>query len=102
VTHEEPAPPIGRLEFWPEHAAGPLWDTRGRAVDLAALGLPSVLVERLTAFTAAFAEDRLPIEGPGDPAYLALGTQLLRDVRAALAGRFDVVVTEPWFGPPVD
>jgi len=98
VTGDEQVTP--ELEFWPEHGAGPLWDARGRAVDPAALGLPAGLVEQLQAFAAAYAEDRLPVEGPGDPAYLALGARLLLDVRAALAGRFDVVVTEPWFAPP--
>ena len=100
MTHAQPAPLIGQLEFWPEQGAGPLWDTRGREVDPVTLGLPSGLVERLTAFTAAYAEDRLPIDGPGDPAYLALGAQLLADVRAALDGRFCVDATEPWFTPP--
>ena len=99
MASEEPAPPLGQLEFWPEHDAGPLWDARGRAVDPAALGLPAGLVARLEAFTATYAEDRLPVDGRGDPAYLALGAQLLHDVRAALEGRWDVVVTEPWWSP---
>jgi hypothetical protein len=90
---------LPRLEFWPEHDAGPLWDADGRPATGDHLGLPPELVGRLEAFTAAYAEERLPIDGAGDQDYLAFGAHLLADVRAALAGRFVVVVTEPWWAP---
>lgn len=84
------------LEFWPDHGPGPLWDG-GAPADLAALGLPGPLVERLRAHNANYQEDRLPLDGPGDPEYLAVGAALLREVRIALTGRFTVVATEPWW-----
>jgi hypothetical protein len=88
------------LEYWPDYGAGPLWQKDGVVADLDALSLPGDLAERLHAFNTAYEEDRLPIDGDGDMTYLADGTRLLAEVRAALTGRFRVVVTEPWWGEP--
>jgi hypothetical protein len=88
------------LEFWPDYGPGPLWQRGGTPADPAALGLPADLVERLRAFNDAYEEERLPVEGGGDPDYLTTGVRLLADVRDALDGRFRVVVTEPWWGEP--
>ncbi|MBM9477735.1 hypothetical protein JL107_14885 [Nakamurella flavida] len=89
------------LEFWPDHGPGPLW-IGGAPADLDALGLPAALVDRLRTWNAGYAEDRLPVDGPGDPHYLGTGVRLLHDVRAALTGRFRVGVTEPWWDGTVD
>ncbi len=86
------------LEFWPDYGPGPLWMRGGTPADPAALGLPIDLAERLQAFNDAYGEERLPLEGGGDADYLATGVRLLAEVRDALAGRFRVVVTEPWWG----
>ena len=92
---ERPALPV--LEFWPDYGAGPLWD-QGASVALEAVGLPSQLAARLAAFGEAYQEGRLPLDGPGDTDYLAEGKRLLGAVREALAGRYRVLVTEPWWG----
>lgn len=91
------------LEFWPDYGHGPLWWRRGTPADLDALGLPGDLTQRLKMFNDAYEEQRLPVNGAGDAASLTAGGHLLFEVREALAGRFRVVVTEPWWGePPLD
>ena len=70
----------------------------GTQVDLGSLGLPPDLVARLTLWNAGYAEDKLPIEGNGDSAWIGQGMELLAEVRQCLAGRCEVVVTEPWWG----
>jgi hypothetical protein len=85
------------LEFWPDYGPGPLWHD-GSAADLVALGLSGPLASRLTDWNSEYEERRLPVDGPGDPNYLAAGVSLLAQLREALAGRFRVVVTEPWWG----
>ena len=86
------------LEFWPDYGPGPLWLGNGKAADLDSLGLSIDLVARLRAYNAAYGEDRLPSDGRGDPYYLEEGKNLLAEAREALAGRYRVVVTEPWWG----
>lgn len=86
------------LEFWPDYGRGPLWHKTGSPADLASLGLPGDLAERLRAYNSAYDEARLPIEGNGDSAYIAEGERLVAETRAALTGRFRVIVTEPWWG----
>lgn len=77
------------LEFWPDYGTGPLWLRGGKPADLAALAIPADL--------GSYEEERLPLDGDGDgdAEYLALGVRLLEEVRAALTGKFRVVVTEP-------
>lgn len=87
------------LEFWPEYGQGPLWSD-GKPAALMELGLPDSLVQRLRAWNALYQEHRLPIDGAGDPAYLAAGTALMQEVRVALEGRYEVVTTEPWWEAP--
>ncbi len=84
------------LEFWPDYGRGPLWRD-GEPVDPAALGLPDSLTQELVAHNAAYREDRVPLDGPGEPEYLAVGAALLQEVRAALVGRYEVVTSEPWW-----
>lgn len=86
-----------QLEFWPEYGTGPLW-AGVDGVDLGQLGLPIELVERLVAWNACYEDERLPMEGPGDPDWLGEGKRLLAETRTALAGSCRLVVTEPWWG----
>ncbi|WP_183099606.1 hypothetical protein [Nocardioides pelophilus] len=86
------------LEFWPDYGPGPLWTQDGKPVDVPSLGLGDELAAQLTDWNAAYAEDKVPLEGAGDEAWLAEGRRLLGEVRAALGGRHRVVVTEPWWG----
>ena len=91
---------VEALEFWPDYGPGPLWNRDGKAADLDALRLPGDLAQRLAAFNGSYEEDRLPLEGTGDAGYLAVGLALLAEVREALAGRYRVIVTEPWWEDP--
>lgn len=85
------------LEFWPDYGPGPLW-LKGAPAPLSALNLPADLSDRLQLWNEAYEERLLPSEGDGDPDYLSTGKALLAEVRAALRGRFRVLVTEPWWG----
>jgi len=90
------------FEWWPDYGQGPLWLRTGGggvAVDLASLNLPDSLVVELTSWSALYEEARIPrVDSDGDPEWLAHGVRLLAETRAALAGRVEVVVTEPWWG----
>jgi len=85
------------IEFWPEYGDGPLWED-GRAVDLQAAGLPAALVGRLRSWNDEYGDERLPIDGPGDAAWIAEGRALLSTVREAVGPQVEVIVTEPWWG----
>lgn len=89
---------VALLEFWPDYGAGPLWAEGGKVVDLASLGLPRELIEELVIWNRGYAEEKLPLEGSGDEAWLREGERLLRRTRAALGRGVSVVVTEPWWG----
>ena len=69
------------LEFWPDYGPGPLWTEGGKPADLTSLELDPDLAERVTAWNAAYEEDKVPVEGPGDSTWLHEGRQLLREVR---------------------
>jgi hypothetical protein len=89
------------LEWWPDYGCGPLWKASGRGgrhADPGALGLPLELGARLAAWNGDYAEDKLPMAGGGDREWLEQGAGLLAEVRRFLAGRYDVVVAEPWWG----
>jgi hypothetical protein len=47
---------------------------------------------------SAYAEEKLPVEGPGDQQWLDEGVDLLRRCREELQPNYEVVVTEPWWG----
>jgi hypothetical protein len=85
------------LEFWPDYGPGPLWTEGGAPVDLGSLGMDRGLVQRVEAWNAAYKEDKMPLEGPGDAGWLGEGRRLLEDVRTALGQEYQVVVTEPWW-----
>lgn len=86
------------MEFWPDYGPGPLWTDDGKPVDLESLGVGRDLVEHLAAWNAQYSEDKVPLEGAGDEAWLREGKQLLGHVRDALGDQYEVVVTEPWWG----
>ena len=95
--------PVDVLELWPDYGHGPLWSRRQNDyVEPTELPLPAALAARLTEWGQRYEEDRLPLDGTGDPAYLAEGERLLAEVRAALGSRYRVVVTEPWWGEPAE
>jgi hypothetical protein len=65
-----------------------LWDKAGSAAELDDLDLPGDLAERLRAFNAAYAEDRLPMKGGGDSGYIEEGKRLLSETRARCPADF--------------
>ena len=88
------------LEWWPDHERSPLWLVEGRggvAVDAAAVGLEPGIAPRLAAWGRSYDEDKLPVDGAGDQEWIQTGVGLLHEVRSALAERYAVVVTEPWW-----
>ena len=89
------------LERWPDHGRSPLWRVEGRggvAVDAATAGLEAEIAARLAAWVRSYDEDKIPLDGAGDQEWIQTGVGLLHEVRSALAGRYEVVVTEPWWG----
>lgn len=86
------------LEFWPDHGPGPLWTDDGKPANLTSLGMDQHLVEQVTAWNAAYEENKVPIESAGDAAWLREGRRLLHEIRAALGAKYRVVVTEPRWG----
>lgn len=90
---------VTRVEFWPDYGPGPLWDDGGRVVELDGLGLAPELVERIRSWHGRYEEERIPVNGPGDPVWLAEGRELLAAIRAALPD-VTVVVNEPWWDEP--
>ena len=64
---------------------------------MVAIGLPRELVDRLKQWNDRYADTRLPFE-KNDTEWLRDGQALLAEVRAAVGGAFEVVVTEPWWG----
>jgi hypothetical protein len=87
-----------RLEFWPDYNAGPLWGPGGAPLELSELAAPSGLVDRVRAWNATYADDKLPIDGAGDAVWLNEGVGLLSELRHVLHPDYEVVVTEPWWG----
>jgi hypothetical protein len=68
------------LEWWPDNDQGPLCVRTGRGgspIKVASLPLSSDLVERLTQWNDEYDEDKIPVEGPGDPGWLEQGKALL-------------------------
>ena len=86
------------LEFWPDYGDGPVWTPDGKVADLAGLGLSHDLIAALGAWNRRYAEDKIPLDGVGDAAWLAEGRLLLRRLREALKPDHAVVVTEDWWG----
>jgi len=93
--------PVETVEFWPDYGRGPLWKD-GKPADPAALGVDADLAARLRDWNSRYAETNLPIDTSGSPAYLAEGSRLLREVRAAVEAGYRLVVTEPWWGEEPD
>lgn len=83
------------LEFWPEYNSGPLW-TNGASVDLAGIGLPGELRDRVVAWNALYDDSKLPFER-NDEAWIREGQALLCEIREALGAAYEVVDTEPWW-----
>ena len=89
---------VSILEYWPDYGEGPLWSADGKPADLGALPLDDGLRQSLIAWNASYTEERIPVDGPGDPAWLREGVLLLERVRRALGTAYEVVVTESWWG----
>jgi hypothetical protein len=85
------------FEFWPDYGAGPLWDEGGKPADLAYLPIDRDLADRLADWNARYSEEKVPLEGPGDEAWVNEGRRLLVEVRQALTGEHEVIVSEPWW-----
>ena len=90
--------PMAVLEFWPDYRAGPLWTSEGKPADLSALPLGEDLRRDLADWNTSYTEERIPVGGSGDPAWLRQGALLLSRVRHALGPAHEVVVTESWWG----
>lgn len=75
--------------------SGPLW-LGGRPVTADELHLDELLAEQFAAWNASYDDAKLPMEGPGDAAWLAEGIKRHGAVRAAVSPR-KVLVTEPWW-----
>ncbi|MDP9067895.1 MAG: hypothetical protein M3N53_06065 [Actinomycetota bacterium] len=85
------------FEFWPDYGVhSPLWE-KGRNVSLDQLPIADDVRQAIQEWTTNYAEDRLPLEGPGDPDWLAEGQKCLAAIRRSLPDT-EVVVTEPWWG----
>lgn len=52
----------------------------------------------MTSWNDAYADEKLPIDRAGDPAWMTEGTALLAELRVARAATHVVVVDEPWWG----
>jgi hypothetical protein len=58
------------------------------------------LVERLRSWNSRYDDSKLPLKGD-DTQWLAEGESLLGEVRRALDGVFEIIVTEPWWGEEI-
>lgn len=89
------------LEWWPDYG-GDLLHVRtgpgGVSVDLLELPLSTDLKDALKAWVGNYSDDRVPGDGPGDPAWISEGAALLARCRTELSPGYEVVVTEPWWG----
>jgi hypothetical protein len=88
---------VRRLEWWPDYDGGLLREA-AKPVDLGRLGLPDGLLGQIANWMAQYGDERLPIDGPGDQAWLEEGGILLKRVRLVLGELVEVYVTEPWWG----
>jgi hypothetical protein len=88
---------VATLEFWPEYDGTTLWSATGEPVALDSLPMAEALRRRLRDWVARYDDCLLPFDGPGDEQWLREGQELLADVRTALAGSYEVIVTEPWW-----
>jgi hypothetical protein len=91
-------PETESLEFWPERQGGPPWTGLGVSVDLDTLSLPGDRKDRVPTWFRLYDDDKLPIDGPGEEQWLDDGRRLSSELRDAVEGRFEVIVTEPWWG----
>ena len=82
------------LKFRPDYGWGPLW-THGAAINPSDIVYPT-LAERLIRWNAEYTEDKIPLDGPGDPRWMTVGRNLLAELRSQTAGRITIITTEPW------
>lgn len=85
-----------RLEFWPDYGPGPLWNDNGQPVEPESLAISPGLAARVRLWNSSYAENKLPLDGPGDAGWLAQGVDLLLQLRRELGDSVDLRVTEPW------
>ncbi len=84
------------LEFWPNYGSGPLW-AHGTVVRPGDVDVDPSLAERLIRWNAAYTEDKIPLNGPGDPGWMTEDRNLLAELRSETAGRITIITTEPWW-----
>ena len=91
------------LEWWPDYGGQLLWlrhGPGGTALPLTDLPLSRDTRLALSDWLSAYSDDKLPMDGPGDPAWMKQGIALLARCRAELRPGYAVVVTESWWGEP--
>lgn len=86
-----------RLEFWPGYGSGPLWNDEANPLSWNRLNSPG-FAARVRSWNSSYAEDKLPLHGPGDAGWLAQGTDLPLQLCNELGDGAEIRVTEPWWG----
>lgn len=64
------------------------------------LPLSAETTDALRRWLDDFSEETLPVDGAGDPSWIARGIVLLQQSRSELGPAYEVLVTEPWWGEP--
>lgn len=99
IEHDGCMPDL--LEWWPDYGRQLLHlrdGPGGSVVPLERLPLSPGTLTALREWLSAYDDDKLPVDGPGDPMWLERGIDLLAQCRAELQPGYEVVVTEPWWG----
>lgn len=88
------------VEWWPDYGGDLFYlvlGLGGERIGMDALGLSVQLQEATRTWLMSYEDTKLPVDGAGDPDWIAEGVRLLALARSEMAGRYVVVVTEPWW-----
>src|SRR5687768_16926025 len=91
------------LEWWPDYGGDLFWSRSGEGgsrVTMDEVGLSASFQHQAEPWLELYDDSKLPMDGSGDADWLASGTRLLAAARAELAGRYVVMVTEPYWSEP--
>ena len=91
------------LEWWPDYGGDLFWSRSGeggRRVTMDEVGLSASFQQQVEPWLESYDDSKLPMDGSGDADWLASGARLLAAARAELAGRYVVMVTEPYWSEP--